>query len=158
MYAQLFGEGPVNKLEYVSESEFVGITPWCADYKINFTKEEKDKNIEGELDLYGKSSFKRIASPLETDWKPGKSELQLYEGEYFNADLNTRFTITLDENQLIAGNENHENIILTPKDKDLFSGNRWYLNNIQFTRTDKGNINAMLVSGFRIRNIPFEKE
>jgi len=156
-YAQFFGEGTVNKLRQVSESEFAGITPWCADYKINFTKERKN-DIEGEFELYGYSSFTRETSPSETEWKPVTSELQLYEGEYYSVDLNTRFTITVNENQLIADNENHKSIILTPKDKDLFSGNRWFLNNIKFTRTDEGNIDAMLVSGFRIKNIPFEKE
>ncbi|WP_162339625.1 serine hydrolase domain-containing protein [Cyclobacterium salsum] len=156
LYAQMFGSGPVNKLKHVSGLEFIGITPWCADYKINFTKEKKDNNIEGEFDLYGPSSFRRIS--FSSSWKPEKTELKVYEGEYYSEDLNTRFTITVDENQLIASNENHEKIILTPKDKDLFSGSQWYFENIRFNRSDEGNIDAMLVSGFRIKNIPFKKE
>jgi hypothetical protein len=158
LYAQLFGELSVSKLIQVSTSEFVGIiSPWCADLKISFSNENK-QDFVGEFKLYGKSSFKKISSSYDIEWKPEKSQLQLYEGKYHSRDLNTVFTITLAGNQLIVSNDNHEKIILTPKDIDMFSGNRWFFENIKFTRSNKGNINAMLISGYRIKNIPFEKK
>ena len=98
------------------------------------------------------------SAPQKEPWKPDTSELEAYTGWYFSPELETYYTIVLDEDQLIAEHRRHGRIALSPEEQDTFSGSAWFFSDIAFDRDEAGGVAGMHVSSGRVRNLRFEKQ
>ena len=98
------------------------------------------------------------SAPQKEPWKPDTSELEAYTGWYFSPELETYYTIVLDEDQLIAEHRRHGRIALNPEEQDTFSGSAWFFSDIAFDRDEAGGVAGMHVSSGRVRNLRFEKQ
>jgi CubicO group peptidase (beta-lactamase class C family) len=90
-------------------------------------------------------------------WDPDKDELSIYTGRYYSDELETFYTIFLDDNKLMIKHRRHGEFNLTAKQKDEFASREWYLGNLKFVRSPKGVIKYLYISNGRIRNLIFKK-
>jgi hypothetical protein len=80
-----------------------------------------------------------------------------YTGIYWSEELETQYTFTVKSGKLIATQSHHGVITLTPKSKDSFSADQWFMSNVNFVRDSDGKVTALLLGGGRIRGIRFTK-
>jgi len=84
-------------------------------------------------------------------------KLENYEGYYYSDELGTTYQFKVIDGRLVARHRRHDDITLTVKAKDSFSGNRWFFRNVRFTRVDD-KITGFKVTGGRVRNLKFKKQ
>ncbi|MEM9717961.1 MAG: serine hydrolase domain-containing protein [Bacteroidota bacterium] len=86
-------------------------------------------------------------------------ELAEFVGVYVSKELDTRYEIILKDSTLIAKHTRLQDIELSLKSRDRFTGNKWFFDILQFDRNQAGDIVAVLISGGRGRakNIRFDK-
>lgn len=90
-------------------------------------------------------------------WDPPADERATYAGRYYSAELETAYEVSEDGGRLVARHRRHEDVVLTPKEKDRFEGSAVYLGDVKFTRDAEGAITGMLVTTGRVRNLRFER-
>ncbi|MFT6328167.1 MAG: CubicO group peptidase (beta-lactamase class C family) [Bermanella sp.] len=90
-------------------------------------------------------------------WIPNLNELKLYEGRYYSKELDTFYTVYLDDEKLLLKHTRHGDISLTEKDKGYFQSSVGFMHRLYFSRSEKGDINQFRVSNGRVRNLVFNK-
>ena len=90
-------------------------------------------------------------------FNPSMEELAEYTGRYFSEELETFYNIVIKDSTLIANHRNMEVITLTPADTDGFSGDIFFLNEVEFKRNSAGNIEGLTVSNGRTKGILFNR-
>ena len=132
-------------LKLQSDSVFYDVNN---DIKVTFTWD-----TNGQVNLA--TVWSRYSDELEfrrlPDYNPSKEDLEIFTGLYYSPELETTYTIVIDDNKLTLKYHRFENNKLMPKEQDRFSA-RYPLLGIHFERDDKGE-----VSGFVTRNVHFEK-
>ena len=83
--------------------------------------------------------------------------LSAYTGTYYSEELDTSYVMQVEDGQLRAKHRRREPIALTPTIQDRFSGDAWFFSQVRFTRDAERNVDGLLVSNGRSRNIRFEK-
>lgn len=78
-----------------------------------------------------------------------------YTGKYVSEELNTCYTVDFKEDQLMLNHKNHGPINLKNIWNEEFSGNRWFMNCVEFYRDNNGKVAGFLVSDNRSRNQRF---
>ncbi|WP_158640526.1 serine hydrolase domain-containing protein [Anseongella ginsenosidimutans] len=89
---------------------------------------------------------------------PDAAALQEFGGRYKSGELEAVYTIVPAEGKLMARHRRHGEIALRPVAKDTFQGAAWFMQTVEFTRDEAGNISGFLVSHQRCRNQRFEKQ
>jgi CubicO group peptidase (beta-lactamase class C family) len=91
---------------------------------------------------------------------PPKAEIDLlaYPGVYWSEELETQYTFSIKDGKLIATQAHHGIIHLTPKTKDSFSSDQWFMGEANFVRDPDGHVTAVLLGGGRLRGIRFVKK
>lgn len=87
--------------------------------------------------------------------KPTEKDLPAYAGVYWNADLETQYTLTVRDGKLQAEHIRHGDFAYHPAAGDFFTGGQWFMPSIRFTRNAAGEVDGFFVSGGRIRGIRF---
>ena len=85
------------------------------------------------------------------DYNPSEENLKIYIGLYYSAELETAYTIVIEDSKLTIKYHRLDDNKLTPKEQDHFSAS-YPLGDLFFERDDEGNI-----SGFSTQNVYFEK-
>lgn len=88
---------------------------------------------------------------------PPMNELQKYTGKYFSDELETFYTIVVKDSTLMAEHRNLKNIKLSPTEDDTFSGDVFFMGEVEFKKDKNGNVNAFTVSNGRTKGIYFQK-
>lgn len=103
--------------------------------------------------------FKANTSSPETKREILLTEKQLmeYVGKYYSEELDTHYLILCINGKLFVKHWRNEDVILTPEDKDLFSGNQWWFKKIVFTRFSNNKVNGFKLTSSRVRNLQFDK-
>jgi len=83
-------------------------------------------------------------------------ELKAFTGTYFSEELQTTYSIEIDECKLIARHVRTGDVLLTPVFENLFRGESWYLGTVRFQEKD-GSITGFRASSGRVWNMWFEK-
>lgn len=83
-----------------------------------------------------------------------RAELAAYAGDYFSPELEALYRVAVDGTSLVIRHVRHGDIRLEPVDQDLFSGDRWFLNRLAFTRDGEA-IAGFRVTGGRVRDVQF---
>jgi CubicO group peptidase (beta-lactamase class C family) len=91
------------------------------------------------------------------DFDPTKINLSDYTGDYYSDELSTSYSMVVESGKLIARHFRTGDVTLNPSRADQFSGNQWYFGNIAFVRDPNGKVTGCNVSGFRVRNLKFQK-
>ena len=104
-----------------------------------------------EPDKVEKSTEETKSEPLEPE------QLVEFEGDYYTEELDTTYTISVRENQLVAQHIRHDDTLLTYTDGHFF-GDSWFFPEIHFTRDDTGSITGFRLTGNRVRNLYFERK
>lgn len=78
-------------------------------------------------------------------------------GVYENEELQTKYTVTLEGNQLILKHHRSGTFNLTQAWKDDFSGSRWFLGSVEFQRDEQSKVTGFKATSHRARNIWFKK-
>ena len=86
-----------------------------------------------------------------------KEELALYAGKFYSPELETTYIISLDNDTLSWHHSRHGDFKMKRIKKDILEGD-WPVSIAKFQRDEDGNINGILVSNGRVRNLWFEKQ
>jgi CubicO group peptidase (beta-lactamase class C family) len=116
------------------------------------------RNDEGEVDALtlhqnGDHPANRLAED-DLEWEPGAEELQAFTGRFYSDEIETFFTITLDEDHLVLKQRRMDDAELTPGEEDEFSGGGFQ---ISFERDRNGQVIAFYLSNSRTRDVRFER-
>jgi len=84
-------------------------------------------------------------------------ELSAYAGRYYSPELETTYTLDIEDGKLVARHAKLDSTTLTPRAKDSFSGDQWYMRGVAFERGDD-HVDAMVVSAGQIKNLRFERQ
>jgi len=91
------------------------------------------------------------------DWSPSAEELAAFAGRYFSPELETLWTLAIEDGALQARHRRLEDPVnLRPKEKDSFSG-RPPLVDVRFVRTDDGKPAGFYASFTRTKDVWFER-
>lgn len=85
-----------------------------------------------------------------------KTDLEKYTGVYYSEELKTSYTLHIKNGHLVASHQRQEDTVLTPLDKQKFSGNTWFFGNLEYQFSDK-EIIGFKVSSDRVQNLWFKK-
>lgn len=87
------------------------------------------------------------------------ADLKEFVGIYASKELDTKYEIVLKDNVLVARHIRLQDIPLSLKSKDRFTGKKWYFNILEFVRDPNNKIVGVLISGRRGRakNVRFDK-
>jgi CubicO group peptidase (beta-lactamase class C family) len=97
------------------------------------------------------------SSPQRSDWSPGVPELEEYAGEYFSAELETLYTVVVEDGALVARHRRHGDLVLRPRERDAFTSSSWFFSGVRFERAVDGGVAGMRVSSGRVRNLWLER-
>jgi len=122
------------------------------DAKIVFIPDEKGKVDKATLVQNGRHELKKIP-----DYSPGNKELQEFEGQYINNQLETLYTVNAKDSTLVVNHLNLKEIVLEPVEEDSFNGSTNFMGKVDFKRDNNGNIESFSVSNGRTKNIVFVK-
>lgn len=82
-------------------------------------------------------------------------DLPTYPGTYWSDELETQYTIALQEGKLLADHAHHGQIVLTPVAKDQFRGATWFMPEVKFVRDSTGKVSGMIAGGNRLTGVRF---
>jgi len=85
--------------------------------------------------------------------KLSTAQLQEYKGEFYSHELDTRYKISVNENELLVKIPRNDEMKFSPVIKDMFSGN--FI--MTFSRDKAKKINGFFITTGRVRNLNFEK-
>jgi len=144
--------GNAPKAEMIPQSETTFFVKE-ANSEVTFERDEKGNVVRFAMKSGTQSqSAKRLVAPAVA------AQLTQFAGEYYSPELGTSYTMVLKDGKLIAQHRRHDDISLTELDGDLFSGNRWFFQTVQFTRDDEKRITGFRLTSGRVRNLRFDKQ
>ena len=97
-------------------------------------------------------------APKIIEFDKSSVDLSKYTGKFYSEELSTAYEFMIEGNKLIARHSRHSDIALDPIKKDMFSGNEWFFNRIEFIKDSDDKISGCKVSSGRVRNLLFLKE
>ncbi len=147
LYTQATGQPEVN-IRATSDSTFslVGVN---ADITFHL-------NENGSADsLTLHQNGNHVATRIE--WEPSAEEMQEYTGRYFSEELQTFYTVGIEDSSLVLQHYRLDDMEMTPGDVDSFSAG-FPIAEMAFIRDDEGRVTGFRASNGRTRDVLFEKE
>lgn len=89
-------------------------------------------------------------------WTPSESELEAFTGRFYSEELETYYTLALEEGRLVVRHRRFDDVELRPDTVDRFTGS-FPIASIEFDRDDSGRVPAFTVENTRARDIHFER-
>lgn len=117
------------------------------------------RNDDGEVDgltLFqnGENHATRIDDDETPAWEPTLEDLAEFEGRYFSEELETFYTVVLEEEALVVQHRRLEDAKLTSGEADEFSGGSL---SFAFERDRNGRVIGFYVANGRTRDVRFER-
>jgi CubicO group peptidase (beta-lactamase class C family) len=91
-----------------------------------------------------------------TPWEA--TDLEQYEGTYWNDELETRYTITVKGHKLMANHVRHGDIRLLPMGRDRFTTTEWFMPEVNFLRDSSNRVSGVTLGGGRVVGIRFSRK
>ena len=144
-------ENSENPIVPIGKNEFkmLGVS---VDLKVKFDSKENMPNMIVTIDDGAPIYFQKY-EPAEAT----KDELASYTGEFYSPELETTYSISLENDTLSWHHARHGEYKMKRIKKDVLEGN-WPFSIVKFKKDEKGNIIGILVSNGRVRNLWFEKK
>ena len=124
-----------------------------ANSEVTFERDEKGNVVRFAMKNPTQSQTARRLGPPST-----AAQLTQFAGDYYSAELGTSYMVVVKDGKLVAQHRRHDDISLTELDGDLFSGNRWFFQTVQFTRDSEKRITGFRLSSGRARNVRFHRQ
>jgi CubicO group peptidase (beta-lactamase class C family) len=104
------------------------------------------------LNQNGANHATRLTDEAPPPWKPTAAELAGFEGRYFSDEIETFYTLAVQDSTLVMRQRRLDDTKLTPGAKDAFSGGNL---SFSFERDRNGKIIGFYVSNGRTRGVRF---
>lgn len=85
-------------------------------------------------------------------------QMREFTGEFYSDELQTNYEVTLKHGKLTIEHWRNEDVILSPIDEDQFTGDKWWVGTIKYTRDKNGEITGFNLSTTGVRNLRFERK
>ncbi len=117
------------------------------------------RNEEGEVDgltlnQNGQNHATRLDDDEAAAWEPTVEDLADFEGRYFSEELETFYTIALEDEALVRHHRRLDDVNLTAGEEDAFTGGGL---SYSFERDRNGDVIGFYVANGRTRNVRFER-
>jgi CubicO group peptidase (beta-lactamase class C family) len=117
------------------------------------------RNEDGEVDgltlnQNGQAHATRLSDEGTAEWDPSAAELAAFEGRYFSEEIETFYTLTVEEDQLVMHHIRLDDAEMEPGERDMFSGGGF---TFSFERDRNGRVVAFYLANGRTRNVRFER-
>lgn len=148
----LFGTAPGQSkltLSPMTETEF---SIQGVDGKVRFIN-----NTSGEIEKLILSLNGNNSPAKKIEYDASSLNLADYIGYFYSSELGTIYSVRINENKLFAEHVRADNVELTPTNNDIFSGNQWFFNEVEFVRDTENKVIGFKVSSGRCKNIIFDK-
>ena len=86
-----------------------------------------------------------------------KVDLSAYVGTYYSPELETIYSISLEDKQLVAHHARHGKLEMRMPKKDILL-TQWPLRKVEMSRNKNGIVNGFFATNGRVRNLWFEKQ
>jgi hypothetical protein len=111
--------------------------------------------VEGlTLNQNGEQHATRLSGDEEEAWEPSVDALADFEGRYFSEEIETFFTVALEDDVLVAGHRRLDEAELAPGEEDTFSGGGI---TFAFERDRNRRVIGVYLSNVRTRDVRFER-
>ncbi|NQV74405.1 beta-lactamase family protein [bacterium] len=99
-------------------------------------------------------------SPMEKilDEPISPEKLMEYEGVYYNAELETSYTLKVEEGKLMAHHRWYKPFAISHLDNDNFAGGMWFFGSVVFDRDPSGAVSGFSAGNGRTRGVWFDKK
>ena len=101
--------------------------------------------------------YRGIDAPRVEPFRPSADELASFQGEFYSEELETTYTLALEDGALTAQHRRLDNATLLPTIADTFTTTHWFMQSVHFTRDSNRRITGFEASNGRSRNVRFEK-
>ena len=144
---------PEHKLGMAILSNFYSINPMEYGFKI------ADMFLEDKTRSHQSEDTKHTAkeTEIEENCSIPLKNLKEYEGKYYSNELQITYDIKVQDTTLILAFWRNEDVVLTAKQNDRFTGNQWWVRNINFSRNEHNEIIGFELTSGRVRNLKFQK-
>lgn len=102
-------------------------------------------------------AYRGIKAQRVQEWSPSEEGLKEFTGCYYSDELQTTYTLQIQNGTLVAIHQRNDDVILKPTITDQFLGNRWWFRGVQVLRDDQRRVSGVAVFGGRVRNLKFVK-
>ncbi len=124
-----------------------------ANSEVTFERDEKGNVVRFAMKNDTQSqTAKRLSAPAAA------AQLVQFAGDYYSPELGTSYSLVVKDGKLVAQHRRHDDISLSELDGDLFSGNRWFFQTVQFTRDSEKRITGFRLTSGRVRNLRFDRQ
>ena len=90
-------------------------------------------------------------------FEPGPKALSEFAGTYLCNELETIYTLVVEDSTLVVKIINTDDIKLHPMEEDAFTSEVFYLNELKFSRDPRGRVTGFEASNGRAKGIRFER-
>ena len=146
------GGGPTVTLAPVSKGDFEMLNTGIAR-TVRFKTDSNGKNtmhvIEGGREVETFETYKPKVYKTE--------ELKQYTGRYYSEELDTTYSLIIENGNLVVTHLRFTNNVLTPVISGIFTNTGWRFSTLRFERNSSDKIDGFRISSMRARNIHFKK-
>jgi CubicO group peptidase (beta-lactamase class C family) len=123
--------------------------------RITFHRESNGVVDSATTLLRGRSRPMRRTTP----YVPSAAEMQAYAGRYYSPELETIYTVVVQDGKLVARHRRHGDVPLAAQQANAFQGATSWMSRVSFERAADGSVTGMRVSNSsgRLRNLLFQK-
>lgn len=137
----------------LSDSSFQVLVPGI-DARVVFHLSDSGPAQSATLHQGGQSIVVHRGEP----WKPTAGELADYTGRYFSDELETAWTLSVQDDALVATHLHLGEVTLRPSARDAFRGSNIALMEVEFRRDADGRVTGLSVSNGRTVGVWFERQ
>jgi CubicO group peptidase (beta-lactamase class C family) len=149
-YTQVSGQ-PRIEIEPTSDSTFA-LTQ--VDASVVFHRNEEGEVDGVTLNQNGENHATRLEDDEAAAWEPTPEDLEDFAGRYFSEELETFYTVALEEEELVLQQRRLDDVRLSAAEEDTFSGGMLTLS---FERDRNGRVIGFYASNGRTRDVRFER-
>jgi len=128
---------------------------------IELGKQIADIYLEGDFTVSGQDSSESVSDEqdevTEKPYELKREQLWEFSGRFYCQELDTSYLIIVRDGQLVATHIRNEDVILTPVEKDRFSGGLWWFRDIQYLRNENDEIIGLQLNANGVRNLHFDR-
>jgi len=149
-YLQVPGQGQT-VIVPTSDSTFA-LT--VVEASVVFHRNEEGKVDGATLNQNGENHATRLEDDEAAAWEPTTEDLADFEGRYFSEELETFYTVALEDEALVVHRRRIDDATLSAGEEDAFSGGGL---NYSFERDRNGVVIGFYISNGRARDLRFER-
>lgn len=149
IYLQIKGDSEKTKLKLVNNYEF--IYPNVPHSKIVFNT--TDTSLKWQISDFVYNGEKVQLKKFDES----KINLKDFVGEYYNAEVNTKYNFIIKDTKLVATHHKNQDINLTILQPEQLISNQGFFGKIEIIRDNQNKVIGCYVSGQRSKRIKFQK-